>query len=348
MLESTSRGQQLNMRIMVTGNQGYIGTVLVPILQSHGHDVVGFDIGYFSDCLLSAVDESYKQIQKDIREICLADLVGVDAIIHLAGLSNDPAGELLPHLTEEINLHATIKLGQLAKSAGVKRLVYASSQSMYGVSTSSAELDEDRSEKTPLTTYARTKWDAEVALKNLQSDDFSVVCFRPSTVFGASPRLRCDIVFNNFVACAYTTGKIEVLSDGSPWRPVVHIRDVCSAFLAGIEAPLSIVAGRSFNVGILNGNYTVRELAEAAQRVVPGTEIKFLGTHGSDSRTYKVSFNRILSELRDWYQPEWNLDRGGRELVDFFKAVNFTEADFRGPKTNRLPRLKQLFTEIVK
>ena len=335
------------MRILVTGDQGYIGSVLVPILQSRGHVVVGFDIGYFADCSFSPIDESYKQIRKDICDITASDLDGVEAIIHLAGLSNDPAGELQPYLTEQINLQATIKLGQFARSVGVNRLIYASSQSMYGISSSNDELDEDRSEKTPVTTYARTKWEAEVALKSLQTSEFLVICFRPSTVFGVSPRLRCDIVFNNFVACAYTTGKIEVLSDGSPWRPVVHIRDVCGAFLAGIEAPLSIVAGRSFNVGILNGNFTVRELAEAAQRVVPGTEIKFMGTHGGDSRTYKVSFSRILSELRDWYKPEWDLDRGGRELVDFFQEVNFTEADFRGPKTNRLPRLKQFLAEKV-
>lgn len=248
-------------------------------------------------------------------------------------------------MTEQINLDATLRLGQLAKSVGVQRFIYASSQSMYGISSTSEELDEDLSEKLPLTTYARTKWEAEIALKKLQSNSFSVICFRPSTVFGVSPRLRCDIVFNNFVACAYTTGKIEILSDGTPWRPVVHIRDVCSALIAGLKAPLRIISGRSYNVGILNGNYSVRDLAEAAKRAVPGTELKFMGQHGGDSRTYKVSFKRILSELSEWYKPEWNLDSGGRELVEFFEAINFTEEDFRGSKTNRLPKLKQHFME---
>ena len=336
------------MKVLVTGDLGYVGSVLVSMLVEHGCEVVGLDIGYFADCSLVPIEERYQRISKDLRDVSAEDVRGIDAIIHLAGLSNDPAGELQPELTEQINLDATIRLGQLAKSAGVKRFVYASSQSMYGISSTSEELDEDLSEKLPLTTYARTKWEAEIALKKLQSDSFSVICFRPSTVFGVSPRLRCDIVFNNFVACAYTTGKIEILSDGTPWRPVVHIRDVCSAFIAGLEAPLEIVAGRSYNVGIPNGNFSVRDLAEAAQRAVPGTELKFMGQHGGDSRTYKVSFERILSELSEWFKPEWNLDSGGRELVAFFKAINFTEADFRGPKTNRLPKLKQYFAENMK
>ena len=326
---------------MVTGDLGYVGSVLVPTLRDKGYEVVGFDIGYFSDCLLCPVTENYQRISRDIREVSTKDVQGIDAIIHLAGLSNDPAGELRPELTEQINLNATIRLGKLARAAGLKRFIYASSQSMYGISYSNTELDEDNSEKVPLTTYARTKWDAELALKEMQTKDFSIICFRPSTVFGVSPRLRCDIVFNNFVACAYTTGKIELLSDGTPWRPVVHIRDVCLAFIAGLEAPLEIVAGRSYNVGISNGNFSVRDLAEAAQRAVPGTELRFMGEHGGDSRTYKVSFNRILSELSEWYKPVWDLDSGGRELVEFFEAINFTEDDFRGSKTNRLARLKQ-------
>ena len=336
------------MKLLVTGDLGYIGSVLVPILVQRGYEVVGLDVGYFADCLLSEVTEKHQRISKDLRDISADDVRGIDAIIHLAGLSNDPAGEFQPELTEQVNLNATIRLGQLAKSAGVKRFIYASSQSMYGISSTSDELDEDLSEKLPLTTYARTKWEAEIALKKLQSDSFSVICFRPSTVFGVSPRLRCDIVFNNFVACAYTTGEIEILSDGTPWRPVVHIRDVCSAFIAGLEAPLDIVTGRSYNVGIPNGNFSVRDLAEAAQRAVSGTELKFMGQHGGDSRTYKVSFKRILSELSDWYKPEWNLESGGRELVEFFKSIDFSEEDFRGLKTNRLPKLKQYFEAIGK
>ncbi len=327
------------MKILVTGNQGYIGSVLAPLLQEQGHNIVGYDIGYYTQCLLQPIKTDFQQITKDIREVSEQDLHGVEAIIHLAGLSNDPLGELSPGLTEEINLLGTLRLAEAAKHAGVRRLIYASSQSMYGISNVDGELDEDNSEKHPITAYARTKWEAECKLKELQTSEFSVVCFRPSTVFGSSPRLRCDIVFNNLVACAYTTGRIEIKSDGTPWRPVVHIRDVCSAFIAGLEAPIDLVAGRSYNVGIPNGNFTIRDLAEAAQRAVPGSKLTFTGEHGQDSRTYKVSFQRILTELKKYYQPEWDLDLGGKELVAFFKQVGFTESEFRGRMTNRLAQL---------
>jgi len=326
------------MKIMVTGDRGYIGSVLVPMLISKKYSVVGYDVGYFAENFLEGVDENYKKITKDIRDISKADLEGIDGIIHLAGLSNDPLGELSPKLTEDINYHGTMHLAELAKKAGVSRFVYASSQSMYGISNTDNELEEDNSEKNPVTAYAIAKWKAEQALHRLVSKNFIVTSFRPSTVFGASPRLRCDIVFNNLVACAYTTGKIEIMSDGSPWRPIVHIEDVCSAFIAGIEAPSDLVSGRSFNVGIPNGNFTVKDIAEAAQRCVPGSELIFTGEH-TDPRTYKVSFNRILTELKDYFKPKWNLDMGGKELVDFFDRVNFTEKDFRGKKTIRLQQL---------
>ena len=330
------------MKILVTGNQGYIGSVLVPMLQQKGHEVTGYDIGYYKDCLLYDDQVIVKQINIDIRDVSISDLENIDAIIHLAALSNDPLGELVPGLTEEINLGGTLLLAELAKKAGVKRFIYSSSQSMYGISTFEGELDEYASEKNPITSYAITKWDAELALNKLQSEDFIVTSFRPSTVFGASPRLRCDIVFNNLVACAYTTGKIEIKSDGTPNRPVVHVKDVCNAYIAGLTAPKELVAGRAFNVGIPNGNFTVRQLAEAAQRAVPGSELTFTGEHGNDSRTYRVSFNRILTELKDYFKPEWDLDKGGKELVDLFKKVDFKEQDFRGKKTTRLAQLSHL------
>lgn len=330
------------MKVLVTGNLGYIGSVLVPTLKNEGHEVIGYDIGYYKDCILYEDNIRIKQINKDIRDVCADDLIGIDAIIHLAALSNDPLGELSPGLTEEINLMGTLKIAELAKKTGVKRFIYSSSQSMYGISTFQGELDEYDSEKNPITAYAITKWDAEIALNKLQTNDFIVTSFRPSTVFGASPRLRCDIVFNNLVACAYTTGKIEIKSDGTPNRPVVHIKDVCSAYMAGLNAPTELVAGRAFNVGIPNGNFTVRQLAEAAQRAVPGSELTFTGEHGNDSRTYRVSFHRILTELSDYFKPEWDLDRGGKELVDLFKKINFKEEDFRGKKTTRLAQLSYL------
>jgi nucleoside-diphosphate-sugar epimerase len=329
------------MRILITGDRGYIGSVLVPILQEKGYEVVGYDAGYFKDNLLEQFDENYLKITKDIRDINKEDLKGVDVVIHLAGLSNDPLGEFSPKLTEDINYNGTMALAIMARDVGVSRLVYASSQSMYGISDTCNELDEDDSEKAPVTAYAIAKWNAEQQLHSMSTDDFVITSLRPSTVFGESPRLRCDIVFNNLVACAYTTGKIEIMSDGSPWRPVVHIKDVCSAFIAGLEAPATLVSGRPFNVGIPDGNFTVRDIAEAAQRSVPGSELIFTGDH-TDPRTYRVSFRRILTELKDYYKPKWDLDMGGRELVEFFDRIKFTEEQFRGRETIRLQQLVNL------
>lgn len=337
------RKTENNMRILVTGNLGYIGCVLTDILINKGYEVVGFDTNYYESIgPLPETGKKIKQIKKDIRLISKHDLEEIDAVIHLAALSNDPIGELNPKLTKDINYKGTIKLANLAKENGVKRFVYASSQSMYGISNTDEELDENLSSKKPLTAYATTKWEAEVKLKELGTDEFIVVCFRPSTVFGASPKLRCDIVYNNLVACAYTTGKIEIKSDGTPWRPVVHIKDVCSAFIAGLEAPENLVANESFNVGIKNGNYTVRDLAEAAQRSVPGSSLVFTEEHGKDSRTYKVSFKKILSILKDYFKPAWDLDKAGKELVNFFQEIKFTEEQFRGRACNRLAQLKYL------
>lgn len=333
------------MKILVTGNKGYIGSVLTDILRAKGYEIVGYDSGFYGECAISAVASLEKQISKDVRDAVITDFEGIDAVIHLAALSNDPLGELKPGLTEDINLKGTLNIAMLAKTAGVKRFIYASSQSMYGVADTSHELTEDEAGPHGTTAYARTKWDAECALKKMADDKFAVVCFRPSTVFGASPFLRCDIVFNNLVACAYTTKKIEVKSDGTPWRPVVHVRDVSAAFIAGVEAPPELVAGQSFNVGIPNGNYTVKDLAEAAQRAVPGSVLTFTGEHGSDSRTYRVSFNKILTVLKDYFKPEWNLDRGGKELVELFDKVKFTEEQFRGRKCNRLKEIQYLLDE---
>ncbi len=330
------------MNILVTGCKGYIGSVLVSRLQKSGHFIYGLDIGYYDDCLLEQNREKFKYNNKDIRDLNYKDLENVEYIIHLAALSNDPLGQLNPSLTNEINYKSTINLAELSKKLGVKRFIYASSQSMYGISNTDDELDEYNSIKNPITSYAETKWRSEQYLKNLNDENFTVVCLRPSTVFGVSPRLRCDIVYNNFVACAYTTGKIEIKSDGSPWRPVVHVQDVSSAFVACVNAPSNLISGKSYNVGIKNGNYSVKNLADTASNVVPGSNVIYTGEHGKDSRSYKVSFQRILKELKDYYKPEWNLHSGGLELVDFFKKINFNEEMFRGNRCNRLSKLKFL------
>jgi len=332
------------MRILITGNLGYIGSLLEKILrkQEPNYEIYGLDTGFYFESSLCNIEISKNQILKDIRDVSVHNLEGFDVIFHLAALSNDPLGEFSHSLTESINLKSTVNIAKTAKDAGVTKFIYASSQSMYGISSHDDELDEDQSNKNPLTAYARTKWEAEQELKQLISEKFNVVCFRPSTVFGVSPMLRCDIVFNNFVSCAYTTGLIEIKSDGTPIRPVVHVEDVCNAFIAGLKAPDSITNGRSYNIGIKDGNFSVLQLAEAAIRCVPGSNLIFTGENNGDERTYKVSFRRIFDELSDWYKPQWDLDKGGLELVKFFNEIGFTEKKFRGPETNRLTCLKSL------
>lgn len=328
------------MKVLVTGDKGYIGSVLTTKLISRGYKVKGLDANYYLDCLLENDNDGYEQLIKDIRDVNIEDVDDIDAIIHLAALSNDPLGEFDSSLTTRINFDATLKLASLAKKSGIRRFIFASSQSMYGVSNNDTELDEEKSEKNPITAYAKTKWKSELELLKLSNKDFNVVCFRPSTVFGSSPRLRCDIVFNNFVACAYTTGKIEIKSDGSPWRPVIHVDDVCDAFISGLEAPESIISGKSYNVGLKDGNYTVKLLAEVAAKYIPNSEIIFTGEHGKDARTYRVSFKKINEELSEWYKPKWDLDKGAQQMIELFNRCNFSELDFRGIKTNRLLKLK--------
>ena len=224
------------MKTLVTGNLGYIGSVLTDYLEEKNHDVIGFDIGYFEECNILPVKKLKHQIKKDIKDININDLHNIDNVIHLAGLSNDPLGHLNPKLTEVSNYISTVRLAKMAKQAGVKRFIFTSSQSIYGISKSNEELDEYDSIKDPVTEYAKTKWKAEKEINKLNSVDFTTVVFRPATVFGASPRIRCDIVFNNLVACAFTQKKIIVHTDSKPWRPVIHIKDVCEALLAGIIA----------------------------------------------------------------------------------------------------------------
>ena len=330
------------MTALVTGNLGYIGSVLTPTLARRGYAVRGLDSDLFANCTLSVAEPPLEQIWRDIRSVESSDLEGVKGVVHLAGLSNDPLGELDASLTQAINFEGTVRLGELAREMGVRRFVYASSQSMYGISATDQVLDEDLSEKNPLTAYARTKWEAELALMEMRAPGFEVTAFRPSTVFGASPRLRCDIVFNSFVACAFTTGFIEIKSDGTPRRPAIHILDVCEAFIAGLEADASLVDGRAFNVGVADGNYTVRQLALAAQAAVPESELVFTGEYGSDSRTYTVGFDRILGDLADHFDPSWDLAKGGAELSRFFLQTGFDEEHFRGGVCNRLVRIGEL------
>ena len=335
-------------RVLVTGNLGYIGSILTPTLAAKGHIVTGYDTGYYEafPALCGATAPSVaRQIRKDVRDAEPQDFGGVDAVIHLAALSNDPLGELRPGITEEINYGATMRVAALAKAAGVQRFVYASSQSIYGVADTRQEIAEGDGACNPVTAYARTKWRAEQELSALAGDGFVPMFVRPSTVFGASPKLRCDIVFNNLMAAGYTTGTITVLSDGSPWRPVVHVKDVCDVLAAGLVAPAAVVCGQAFNVGPRGGNYTVRDLAVAARHSLPECGLEITGSRSADERTYRVSFEKLHDRLGAYCVPYRTLRDGGDELVTLFRASRFSVDDFRGPRCNRLAAINALLAE---
>lgn len=333
-----------NKTVLVTGNLGYIGSVMVPLLAKKGYNVIGYDVGYYEDCnLVNNRQPLVKQIKKDLRDVAIEDFSGVDYVIHLAGLSNDPLGEFDEALTYEINYESTMKLAQCAKDAGVKRFVYTSSQSVYGISDVSKAVDEE-GVKNPITAYAKTKWLCECELRKLCTDDFIITYLRPATAYGASPNLRCDIVFNAFVAYAFTSKLIEIKSDGTPWRPMSHVQDISAAFMAVLEAPAELVKNESFNVGTHDNNYTVRQLAEAAQCAVPGCALTFTGEH-TDPRSYRVSADKILTVLKDYYKPQWNIEKGGKELMDYYASINFDRATFDGYKCTRLKCLKKRIAE---
>ena len=332
------------MRVLVTGNLGYIGTVLSQDLAARGYSVQGLDAGFFQDCLIGPAPADPPTVFKDVRDIEKVDVEGFDAVIHLAALSNDPLGELSPELTEEINRNATIRVAELAKDAGVKRFIYASSQSMYGIAALDEELDEEDSEKNPLTAYAKTKWEAEQQIRQMVDDEFCVVCFRPSTVFGFSPRQRCDIVFNNLVGAGVFDGVVRVKSDGSPWRPVIHVADVCTALMAGLTAPIDVINGQAFNVGPLGGNYRVKELAEIAAQVSGATDVSYERTDSPDERTYRVGFSKINQTLRPWFDTQYSLLDGGRTMVKAWQSLRMTKDQFQGRPTNRLQQLGSLIS----
>lgn len=329
------------LTIMLTGNLGYIGSTMAPyLIDEKGYDVIGYDIGYYEDCYLKLSSQKLvKQIKKDVRDCTPLDFKGVDCVIHLAGLSNDPLGDFDESLTYAINYEGTMKMARCAKEAGVKRFIYASSQSVYGVSDTSFAADEE-SPKNPITAYAKTKWMCEGDLKELCDDSFIVTILRPATAYGASPNMRCDIVFNGFVGYAYTNKLIEIKSDGAPVRPMSHIRDISNAFCAVLEAPVNLVKGEVFNIGKKDNNYTVKELAKIAQSSVPGCELTFTGEH-TDPRSYRVSSEKILTVLKDYYKPEWNIEKAGKELMDFYEEVHFDKETFHSWKVTRLKCLKK-------
>lgn len=310
------------MRVLVTGHTGYIGTVLAARFREAGHDVVGYDSGLFSSCVHGPIPDDPPGIGADIRDLERDDLEGFDAVVHLAALSNDPLGELATDLTHEINHRASARLARAAKAAGVERFLYSSSCSVYGSSDTNGLVDET-APFAPVSTYAESKVAVEGDLQQLAGDDFSPTSFRNATVYGWSPRLRLDLVLNDLAASAVRTGKVLVLSDGTPWRPIVHVDDVATAFLLGLESAREAVHNRAFNVGSEAENYQVRDIAHIVAAAVPGSTVEIAGDSGPDTRSYRVSFARIREELG--FKPAWDARRGAEELYEKLQAHGLTE-----------------------
>ncbi len=329
------------VKVVVTGNLGYVGTVLTPLLVARGHEVRGIDTGYYDDCVLGPVDSTSvaEQVRRDLRAVERADLVGADAIVHLGALSNDPIGELDPKLTADINTEASIRLAQLARDAGVRRFVFASSCSIYG-SGGGGQLDED-SPMNPLTAYARSKVDTEVALRAMAGDGFSPVFLRNGTAYGYSPRLRVDIVVNNLVAWAVTTGKVALASDGRAWRPLVHVEDMGRAMIAALEADARRVHGEAFNIGREADNRQIRDVANAVAAAVPGSEVTFATGAVTDSRDYNVSFARVRAALPS-FKPQWSVESGIVQLRDAYRKFELNYERFDGREFTRLKQLLHL------
>lgn len=328
------------MKILLTGHNGYIGSVISPILIEAGHSVVGLDTNFFEDCVFGQIDKIIPEIRKDIRDIVPGDLEGFDAVIHLAALSNDPLGDLNPALTYDINLSATLQLAKFARDAGVKRFLYSSSCSIYGAGKSEDLLDEN-APLNPVTPYAESKIKAEEALEKMADSDFSPVFMRNATAYGFSPRLRGDIVLNNLVAWAFTTGKIRIMSDGTPWRPIVHVEDISRAFLAALVVERDAIHAQAINIGVDSENYQVRDLADMVKVVMPNAEVEYAGRSGFDPRNYRVSFDKLKKILPD-FQPVWDARRGVRQLHAAYRDNDLKFEDFSGRKYIRLNQLKHL------
>ncbi len=327
------------MRILITGHTGYIGTVMAPFLADAGHEVTGFDSDLFEQCTFGEEPRKFPSIRKDLRDVEAADLKGFEAVIHLAGLSNDPLGNLNPSLTYDINHHASVRLARLAREVGVKRYLFSSSCSTYGAAGD--KILDETADFNPVTPYGRSKVLVEQEVAQLASPEFSPVFLRNATAYGVSPRLRFDLVLNNLTAWALTTGRVFIKSDGTPWRPIVHIEDISRAFLAALEAPRELIHNQAFNVGRSEENYQIRDLAEIVKETVPGCTIEFAADAGPDKRCYRADFSRIARTLPA-FQPKWDARRGARELYDAYKKVDLRVEDFEGPRYKRIDHIQGL------
>ena len=329
------------MRVLVTGHLGYIGGLLVPMLQSRGHEVVGCDVNYFADCLYLPETVDCPNLALDIRDLQPSDLDGFEAVIHLAGLSNDPLGNFDPALTLEINQQASEQLALNARRAGVRRFLFASSCSNYGASDGTP-LDE-QAPFNPQTEYGRSKVAAETTICNLADGAFEPCNLRAGTVYGVAPRIRFDLVVNNLVAYAVATGKVMLKSDGQAWRPLVHVSDVARAYAAVLEAPADAVAGESFNVGCSSENYRIIEVARKIESLLPDCTLNYIDAPVSDTRNYRVNCDKIAQQVPG-YQPEWTLEDGITELRDTLSASPVAVEEFEGRQFNRLTHLQHLIS----
>ena len=331
------------MRVLLTGHDGYIGAVMTPLLIEAGHEVVGLDSGLFDGCDFGPYASGVKLLRRELRDVEAKELAGFDAVIHLAAISNDPLGNLNPDCTYDINHRASVRLAEEARRAGVPRYLYSSSCSVYGAASPDEVLDESAS-FSPVTPYGKSKVLVEEDVAKLADRSFSPTFMRNATVYGISPRLRGDLVVNNLVGWAHTTGRVLIKSDGTPWRPLVHVEDVCRAFLAVLAAPRERVHNEAFNVGRNGENYRISDVADLVKQALPGSVIEYAEGAGPDPRCYRVDFSKIAQALPD-FRPTWSVAAGVVELRDAFRSIGLTQADLEGDRYLRIRHIGRLQSE---